>query len=128
MMQYTALLCAGVAVIAAMGIIFGADVLRMAAPVAEYSVFVDPVVENQNLFVTGRVTIHNTGTRDLTNMEVDFGGGDRLELGTLASGKSVIVSPPDGNAMEFVVVSADNGILEGRSYREPPKMVGMMGS
>ena len=74
------------------------------------------------------MAIHNTGSQPLTGVTVNFGYGDRLDLGTLERGGRVIVSPPPENPMEFVTVSADNGVYVSKAYREPPKMVGMMGS
>ena len=76
----------------------------------------------------GRVTIQNTGSEPLTNIYVNFGAGDTLELGTLKVGQKVIVSPPPDNPMEFVMISADGGVFVNKAYREMPKMVGMMGS
>jgi len=76
----------------------------------------------------GRVTIQNTGHQPLTNVHVNFGAVDTLDLGTLKEGKKIIVSPPPDNLMEFVMISADNDIFVNKAYRELPKMVGMMGS
>ena len=122
------LLVAGVAAIGIMAAVFGMDVLRMSAPSQDYGVFVDPLVDKQSLFVVGRVTIQNTGSQHLTNVHVNFGAGDTLDLGTLKTGEKIIVSPPADNPMEFVMVSADNGVFASKAYREMPKMVGMMGS
>lgn len=126
--QYTIILGIAVGAIAVMGVIFGMDVFKMTVSVQEYEIFVDPIIENQNLFVTGRITVQNIGSQPLTGLRVNFGGGDVLELGTLDPGKKLILSPPPNNAMEFVQVSGDNGIFVSKAYREPPKMVGMMGS
>lgn len=90
--------------------------------------FVDPLLDRQSLFVMGRVAIHNTGAEPLTNVRVNFGSGDALDLGMLEPGRRIIVSPPEGNPMEVVAVSADGGIYVAKGYREMPKMVGMMGS
>ena len=94
----------------------------------DYDIYVDPLLDKQNLFVMARVTIQNTGLEPLTNLRVNFGEGDTLDLGTLEPGKKIMVSPPDGNAMQYVTVTADNDILVSKVYRTPPKMVGMMGS
>lgn len=126
--SYKILICAGVAAIAVMAVLFGKDALQGSVAIQDYAIHVDPLIDRQNLFTTGRVTIQNTGGEQLTNVRVNFGGGDRLELGTLDAGEKVIVSPPSGNGMEFVMVSADHGIFVNKAYREPPKMVGMMGS
>lgn len=118
----------GVAVIGIIGIIIGIDISRVSIATQEYSIFVDPLIDKQNLFVTGRVTVQNTGTKPLTNIRVNFGAGQVTELGTLKAGQKVILSPPPDNPMEFVMVTADHDIFVNMAYRTPPKMVGMMGS
>ena len=128
MNSYKVLIFVGVGVIGIMGVIFGMDVSKMAISSQPYDVYVDPLLDKQSLFVTGRVTIQNTGAEPLTNVKVNFGDGDTLDLGTLAPRQKIIVSPPPENSMEFVQVSADNDIFVNKAYREMPKMVGMMGS
>ena len=128
MKQYTVILGIGVAAIATMGLIFGMDVLKLSISTQEHDIYVDPLLDKQSLFVMGRVTIQNTGSQSLTNIHVNFGAGDTLDLGTLKPGQKIIVSPPPDNPMEFVMISADNGIFVNKAYREMPKMVGMMGS
>ena len=120
----------GVAIVAigAMAVIFGLDILKMSVSVQDYDIFVDPIIDKQNLFVMGRITVQNTGSQPLTNIRVNFGEGDILELGSLDPGEKIILSPPPDNGMEFVQVTADNGIFVSKGYRELPKMVGMMGS
>ena len=128
MKQYTVIIGIGVAGIAVMGVIFGMDVLKLTVSTQEHDIFVDPILDKQSLFVMGRVTIQNTGSQPLTNLHVNFGSGDTLDLGTLKVGDKIIVSPPSDNPMEFVMVSADNDVFVNKAYREMPKMVGMMGS
>ena len=128
MKQYTLLIGAVVGIIITMAVIFGGDVFKMSVSTQEYDIFVDPILDKQSLFVMGRVTIQNTGSQPLTNVHVNFGEGDTLELGTIKAGDKIIVSPPSDNPMEFVMISADNGIFVNKAYREMPKMVGMMGS
>lgn len=125
---YTGFIIAGVVAIAAMGVIFGMDLVKMSFGGQEYELLVDPIIDKQNLFVVGRVSIHNVGSQPLSNVMVDFGDGHTLELGTLEPRQKVIVSPPEDNSMRFVNVSADQGIFVSKLYRELPKMVGMMGS
>ncbi|EIJ65513.1 hypothetical protein BD31_I1376 [Candidatus Nitrosopumilus salaria BD31] len=111
-----------------MAVIFGADILKLSVSTQEHDIFVDPILDKQNLFVMGRVTIQNIGSQPLTNVHVNFGAGDTLELGALKAGQKIIVSPPPENPMEFVMISADNDVFVSKTYREMPKMVGMMGS
>ncbi len=126
--NYKIIIGAGIGGVVVMGIIFGLDIARLAVATQDYDIFVDPLKDQQSLFTMARVTIQNTGTQPLTNVKVNFGDGDILELGTLDVGKKILVSPPPENKMEFVQVSADNGIFVSKAYREPPKMFGMMGS
>ena len=122
------ILALGIGGIVVIGVIFTMDFIKIGVATQEYDIFVDPLLDEQSLFVMGRVTIHNTGSEPLTNVKVNFGAGEILELGTLAAGKKVIVSPPPDNEMEFVQVTADPDIFVSKAYRSPPKMVGMMGS
>ena len=128
MNQYPILIGVGVGVIALMGVVFGMDVMKLSVSTQDYDIFVDPLLDEQGMFTMGRVTIQNTGSEPLTNVKVNFGAGDTLELGTLKVGQKIIVSPPPENPMEFVMVSADNEVFANKAYREMPKMVGMMGS
>ena len=128
MQSYTAIIAIGVGAIVAMGIIFGMDILKLTVSMQDYDIFVDPIIDKQSLFVTGRITIQNTGSQPLTNIHINFGAGDTLDIAKLPAGKKVIVSPPPENPMEYVMISADNGVFVNKAYRELPKMVGMMGS
>lgn len=122
------LIGAGVGAIGVMAVIFGMDIMKLSVSTQDYDIFVDPILDKQSLFVMGRVTIQNTGSEPLTNVRVNFGSGDTLDLGTLKVGQRIIVSPPPDNPMEFVMISADNDVFVNKAYREMPKMVGMMGS
>ena len=107
-------------------------VITMAFPgstvTSDNSIFVDPTKEGQSLFVIARVMIQNTGGQSLTNLTIDYGGGDKDFIPTLKPGKTIILSPPDGNSLQFVRVTADGGIDIYKAYREPVAMPGMMGS
>ena len=125
---YTVILFIGITAIGIMIVIFGADILKLSIATQDYDIFVDPILDKQSLFVMGRITIQNTGFQPLTNLHVNFGAGDTLDIGILQAGQKIIVSPPPDNPMEFVMISADNGIFVNKAYREMPKMVGMTGS
>jgi len=107
-------------------------VVTMAFPgsttTSDSSILVDPTKEKQSLFILARVMIQNTGNDPLTNITIDYGGGDKDFIPTLKSGKTIILSPPDGNSLQFVRVTADGGIDIYKAYREPVAMPGMMGS
>ena len=107
-------------------------VVTMAFPgsttTSDSSILVDPTKEKQSLFILARVMIQNTGNNPLTNITIDYGGGDKDFIPTLKSGKTIILSPPDGNSLQFVRVTADGDIDVYKAYREPVAMPGMMGS
>ena len=94
----------------------------------EYSLSVDPTKEKQSLFIMTRVSLENTGTKPLTNVELNFGDGDKIYLGTLQPGQSEIISPPQGNSLQYVIVTSSEGVYVSKVYREPIAMPGMMGS
>jgi hypothetical protein len=126
--SYTILIAVIGGTIGIMAIIFALDIAKLSVSTQEYDLFVDPIIDKQNLFVTGRITIQNTGSKSLTNIHVNFGEGDVLDIKTLKPGQKIIISPPPDNPMQFVMINADNGIFVNKAYRELPKMVGMMGS
>ena len=128
MKQYTIFIIIGVGIIGIMAAIFGFDVMKLSVATQDYALFVDPIIDKQSLFVTGRITIQNIGSQTLTNIHVNFGAGDTLDIKTLKSGQKIILSPPPGNPMEFVMINADHDVFVNKAYRELPKMVGMMGS
>tara|TARA_Y100000310_G_scaffold230289_1_gene232712 strand:- start:178 stop:597 length:420 start_codon:yes stop_codon:yes gene_type:complete len=92
------------------------------------SILVDPTKEKQSLFVIARVTVQNTGNQPITNITIDYGDGDKDFIPILKPGKTLIMSPPDGNSLQFVRVTADGNIDVYKAYREPIAMPGMMGS
>ena len=107
-------------------------VISMAFPSSitndDNSIMVDPTKEQQSLFLLARVMIQNTGDQSLTNLTIDYGDGDKDFIPTLNPGKTIILSPPGGNSLQFVRVTADGGIDIYKAYREPIAMPGMMGS
>ena len=107
-------------------------VITMAFPgstvTSDNSILVDPTKEKQSLFVLARVMIQNTGNQPLTNITIDYGNGDKDFIPILKPGKTMILSPPDGNSLQFVRVTADGDVDVYKAYREPVAMPGMMGS
>ena len=118
-----------VIVAVAIGIIIAVFTLFPTTTVSgEYGIMVDPTKEKQSLFIMARVTVENTGSIPLTNVEVNYGDGDIDYLGTLKPGQSIILSPPQGNSLQYVIVKADGDVYVSKAYREPIAMPGMMGS
>ena len=107
-------------------------VITMAFPgstvTSDNSILVDPTKEKQSLFVIARVMIQNTGNHPLTNITIDYGDSDKDFISILKPGKTMILSPPDGNSLQFVRVTADGNVDVYKAYREPIAMPGMMGS
>lgn len=128
MKKYSVLISAGIGIIVIIGAIIALDISKVAIATQDYDIFVDPLIDEQTLFVMARVTVQNTGSQPLTNVKINFGGGDILELGTLDAGEKILVSPPQENELKFVQVSADPDIFVSKTYRTPPKLFGMMGS
>ena len=126
--QYKVFIMIGVAAIVGIGAIITMSLSKGVFSSQDYEVDVDPFKDPQNLFVTARVMVHNIGAKPLTNVIVNYGDGDVLNLGTLTPGQKVILSPPSENSLSLVQVTADNGISVTKQYRIPPKMPGMMGS
>ena len=93
-----------------------------------HSIMVDPTKEKQSLFIIARVIIQNTGTSPLTNLTINYGDNDTDFIGTLNPGKTLIMSPPVGNSLQYVIVTADGDVHIFKAYREPVAMPGMMGS
>ena len=94
----------------------------------DHSIMVDPTVEKQSLFTIARVTVQNTGSSPLTNLTINYGNNDIDFIGTLDPGKTIILSPPQGNSLQYVIVTADGDVHIFKAYREPVAMPGMMGS
>ena len=89
MKQYNIIIAGCITVIVLMVVVFGADIVKLSIPTEEYSIFVDPILDKQSLFVMGRVTVQNTGLQPLTNIHVNFGAGDTLDIKTLKAGKKL---------------------------------------
>lgn len=125
---YKIILIGIAAAIVAIGVIVGVSLSKGTFASQQYEISVDPFKDPQSLFTMSRVTIQNTGSEPLTNVRANFGAGQIQELGTLKPGQKVIISPPSDNPMEFVIVTADEGIYVTKAYRLPSKLPGMMGS
>ena len=101
--------CIGVAVAILISVIYTAFPTSYSSE--GYSIMVDPTKEKQSLFVLARVTIQNTGNQPITNLTVDYGDGHKDFLGKLNPGKLIILSPPEDNSLQYVIVTADGCLL-----------------
>lgn len=96
-------------------------------PTENYSLDVDPMKDEQSLFVDARVVLTNTGKMPLTNLRVDYGSTTE-SVSRLDPGQKVSLSPPSGSNLNTVVVSTSEGINVTKDYRKPIKLPGMIGS
>lgn len=96
-------------------------------PTENYSLDVDPMKDEQSLFVNARVVLTNTGKMPLTNLRVDYGSTTE-SISRLDPGQKVSLSPPSGSNLNTVVVSTSEGINVTKDYRKPIKLPGMIGS
>lgn len=96
-------------------------------PTENYSLDVDPMKDEQSLFVNSRVVLTNTGKMPLTNLRVDYGSTTE-SVSRLDPGQKVSLSPPSGSNLKTVVVSTSEGINVTKDYRKPIKLPGMIGS
>jgi hypothetical protein len=126
--SYKFFIIIGIIIIIGIGSVIALSLSKGMFSSQDYEIDVDPLKDPQNLFVTARVMVQNIGIKSLTNVIVNYGNGDVLNLGTLTPGQKVILSPPSENPLQQVKVTADNGISVTKSYRVPPKIPGMMGS
>lgn len=118
----------GIAALIAISVVIIYTAFPSSTAFDDHSIMVDPTVEKQSLFTIARVTIQNTGTSPLTNLTVNYGNNDIDFIGTLEPGKTIILSPPQGNSLQYVIVTADGDVHIFKAYREPVAMPGMMGS
>jgi hypothetical protein len=96
-------------------------------PTENYSLDVDPMKDEQSLFVNARVILTNTGKMPLTDLRVDYGSTTE-SVSRLDPGQKVSLSPPSGSNLNTVVVSTSEGINVTKDYRKPIKLPGMIGS
>jgi hypothetical protein len=96
-------------------------------PTENYSLDVDPMKDEQSLFVNARVVLTNTGKLPLTNLLVDY-GSTMESVSRLAPGQKMSLSPPSGSNLDKVVVSTNEGLNVTKEYRKPIKLPGMIGS
>lgn len=120
----------GIVIAIASGVVAAAMTIMLvpAIPTQDYSLNVDALKDEQSLFTDARVVLSNTGRLTLTNVVVDFGGGQTETVGTMEAGTKRTVSPPEGAQLESVTVTADPDIRKVQQYRTPIKLPGMIGS
>ena len=123
-MRLIVVMAAGVGSLSA--IIVGLFLISI-TPTKNYSLDVDPMKDEQSLFVNTRVVLTNTGKMPLTNLHVDYGPTTE-SISKLDPGQKLSLSPPSGSNLDRVIISANEGINVTKQYRKPIKMPGMIGS
>lgn len=123
-MRLVVIMAAGLGAVSA--IIVGL-LLLSTIPTENYSLDVDPMKDEQSLFVNARVVLTNTGKMPLTNLRVDYGSTTE-SLSRLDPGQKVSLSPPSGSNLNTVVVTTSEGVNVTKDYRKPIKLPGMIGS
>lgn len=93
----------------------------------DYSLEVDAMRDDQSLFINTRIILANTGKLPLTDVTIDY-GSKKETLKIIDPGEKVALSPPEGSNLNFVKITADNGINITKEYRKPIKLPGMIGS
>lgn len=107
-----------IAIIVVVLVFIGVPSITLLVFSSDYNVNVDARIDKQNSSIIGQVLIQNIGSQPLTNVIVDFGEGDILDIGTLDNLHKVILTPPLDNKMEFVTVSTDQTVNVKKMYRE----------
>ncbi len=123
-MRLVVIMAAGLGAVSAIIVVL---LLLSTIPTENYSLDVDPMKDEQSLFVNTRVVLTNTGKMPLTNLRVDYGSTTE-SLSRLDPGQKVSLSPPSGSNLNTVVVSTSEGINVTKDYRKPIKLPGMIGS
>ncbi|ABX13033.1 hypothetical protein Nmar_1137 [Nitrosopumilus maritimus SCM1] len=117
MKAYNIMIVFGITVIVIIGGVMGFPIAKMFVGIPDYDIRVDAVIDEQEITPIGQVLIQNTGSKPLTEVKIDFGEGEKMELGTLDVRDRMILTPPYNNKMESVTVSADHHISVNKEYR-----------
>src|ERR671911_3225569 len=94
---------------------------------ADYNIEIDPLKDEQNLFVTARVGLSNTGKLPVTNVVINYDGQMTESVELISPGQKLLLSPPQNVPLDFVTVTTNEGLNLTKMYRTPIKLPGMMG-
>lgn len=89
--------------------------------IPDYRLEID-AIKVQDVVQISNVRITNTGKFVLTDLRVDFGEGDVQFFSKLEAGKTIWVSPK-ASSLTTVTVTASEGIVLVKDFREPIGMV-----
>lgn len=96
----------------------GFPIVKMFVGLPDYDLHVEAIIDEEKTTKIGQVLLQNTGSKPLTDVKIDFGEGKEIELGTIDVRDRVILTPPQGNKMESVIVFADHHISVKKEYRQ----------
>lgn len=85
-------------------------------PTVPYSLYVDARTETGDGVSESHVTILNSGSSVLTNIQVNYDGGQTDKIPLLKPGDKVILSPPSSS--KTVTVTDDQGLTVTKPFSE----------
>ncbi len=115
---YKLFLAVPITVIVVVIFVIGVPAVKLFVDVPDYDLYVDAIINKRSSPPIGQVLIQNIGSQPLTNVKVDYGEGDILDLGTLDAKHKMILTPPFNNNMEFVIVTADQNVFVNITYSD----------
>jgi hypothetical protein len=113
-------------IIASSGVLIAVYGFNIFSP--DYNIEIDPLKDEQNLFVTARVGLSNTGKLPVTNVVINYDGQMTESVELISPGQKLLLSPPQNVPLDFVTVTTSEGLNLTKMYRTPIKLPGMMGS
>lgn len=113
-------------IIASSGVLIAVYGFNIFSP--DYNIEIDPLKDEQNLFVTARVGLSNTGKLPVTNVVINYDGQMTESVELISPGQKLLLSPPQNVSLDFVTVTTSEGLNLTKTYRTPIKLPGMMGS
>ena len=102
----------------------------IAIPIKNYSLEVDALRDPESLLVNSRVVLKNNGIMPLNDLLIMYDNNRELteNLQSINPGQTIILSPPQGAALNTVKVVTAEGISVDKQFRSPIKLPGMIGS
>ena len=92
----------------------------------EYALEVDAIKDNVDVAgIQARVKLTNIGRLPLTNLIIDFNGGDIQKLSVLGPGQTMLISPKPDTTLGTVKVTTDEGIAITKEFRMPSEVPGL---
>ncbi|MFQ5969376.1 MAG: hypothetical protein ACE5J2_02635 [Nitrososphaerales archaeon] len=91
-----------------------------------YALEVDAIKDNVDVAgIQSRVKLTNIGYLPLTNLIIDFDGGDIQKLSLLKPGQIILISPKPDTTLVMVKVTTDEGITITKEFRMLSEIPGL---